>query len=106
MTRRIRPRRVLTAFSVDQVLIESWSRNVSCDTAAELQAVLDSIYLTSNSTLTWSNLTGLPPTFADGVDNDTLYTAGNGMALNGTSISVNQSTIEGWARESFRVWSF
>ncbi len=36
----------------------------------------------------WSNLTGIPAGFADGVDNDTTYTAGTGLTLNGTQLSL------------------
>src|SRR5262249_2401370 len=32
-------------------------------------------------TLDWSNLTGIPPGFADGVDNGATYTAGAGLNL-------------------------
>lgn len=42
----------------------------------------------------WSGLIGLPAGFADGVDNDTLYTAGSGLALSGNQFSVNTSLIQ------------
>jgi hypothetical protein len=35
--------------------------------------------------LAWTNLAGLPPGFADGVDNDTHYGAGPGLSLNGSN---------------------
>ena len=34
----------------------------------------------------WSGLTGLPGGFADGVDNDTTYSAGNGLSLGGGNL--------------------
>lgn len=37
----------------------------------------------------WSNLGGIPAGFADGIDNDTTYSAGNGLGLAGTVFSVN-----------------
>ncbi len=37
----------------------------------------------------WSGLTGVPAGFADGVDNDTTYTAGDGLTLAGAQFSVN-----------------
>jgi hypothetical protein len=37
----------------------------------------------------WSGLSGVPAGFADGVDNNTTYTAGAGLALAGTQFSVN-----------------
>lgn len=37
--------------------------------------------------LHWDNLTSVPLGFADGVDNDTTYTAGTGLEMNGTELS-------------------
>jgi len=37
----------------------------------------------------WSELTGIPAGFADGTDNDTTYSAGTGLNLNGTTFRVN-----------------
>jgi hypothetical protein len=42
----------------------------------------------------WSGLTGVPAGFADNIDNDTLYTAGNGLTLSGTQFSVDTSLIQ------------
>ncbi len=42
----------------------------------------------------WSGLTGVPTGFADGVDNDTTYTAGTGLTLTGNQFSVNTSVIQ------------
>jgi hypothetical protein len=36
----------------------------------------------------WSGLVGVPAGFADGVDNDTLYSAGAGLQLSGTTFSI------------------
>ncbi len=37
----------------------------------------------------WGGLIGIPAGFADGVDNDTTYTAGTGLTLAGTQFSLN-----------------
>ncbi|HEY5914026.1 MAG TPA: tail fiber domain-containing protein [Verrucomicrobiae bacterium] len=37
----------------------------------------------------WSGVAALPAGFADGVDNDTLYSAGNGLGLSGTQFNIN-----------------
>jgi hypothetical protein len=37
----------------------------------------------------WSGLAGIPASFADGVDNDTTYTAGDGLILSGGQFSVS-----------------
>jgi hypothetical protein len=42
----------------------------------------------------WSGLSGVPAGFADGVDNDTTYTAGTGLTLTGNQFSVNTSVIQ------------
>ncbi len=39
----------------------------------------------------WSGLTGVPAGFADGVDNDTTYTAGMGLVLSGSAFSLAAS---------------
>ncbi|MCX7924774.1 MAG: hypothetical protein N2554_03065 [Fimbriimonadales bacterium] len=36
----------------------------------------------------WSGLSGVPAGFADGIDNDTLYSAGAGLQLSGTTFSI------------------
>lgn len=36
----------------------------------------------------WSGLTGIPAGFADGIDNDTTYSAGDGLALDATTFRV------------------
>ena len=43
----------------------------------------------------WSGLSGIPAGFADGVDNDTLFSAGSGLALNGTVFSVTGAPWSG-----------
>jgi hypothetical protein len=42
----------------------------------------------------WSGLTGVPSGFADGVDNDTLYSPGSGLILSGTQFSVNSALVQ------------
>jgi hypothetical protein len=42
------------------------------------------------NSVAWANITGIPAGFADGVDNDTTYSAGAGLNLNGANqFSVN-----------------
>lgn len=41
----------------------------------------------------WSGLMGVPAGFADGVDNDTTYSAGAGLSLTGTTFSVATAGI-------------
>ena len=44
--------------------------------------------------LPWAALTGVPAGFADGVDNDTLVTAGAGLTLTGTQLSINPAQAQ------------
>jgi hypothetical protein len=41
------------------------------------------------ATINWYSISSVPSGFADGTDNDTTYTAGSGLALNGTQFSVS-----------------
>jgi len=45
--------------------------------------------------LDWRNFTHVPDDFADGVDNDTTYTAGSGLRLDGTTFSVTGAPWSG-----------
>lgn len=81
----------------DQVQIEDWAAAVAYHTPDELRAVLDSVYLPADYTPDWSGIDNVPTGFADGVDDDTTYTAGTGLTLAGTTFAVDQATVEGWA---------
>lgn len=43
----------------------------------------------------WSGLTGVPAGFADGVDNDTTYSAGTGLLLAGTTFRLDTAYTDG-----------
>ncbi len=45
-------------------------------------------YTVSTLPIEWANLENVPPGFADGVDNDTTYTAGTSLVLVGTQFSL------------------
>ncbi len=47
------------------------------------------------TSIPWTGLTGMPAGFLDGVDNDTTYTAGPGLALTGTSFSLDMDYLGG-----------
>ncbi|MFN8628465.1 MAG: tail fiber domain-containing protein [Candidatus Binatia bacterium] len=42
----------------------------------------------------WSGVTDRPAAFADGIDNDTTYSAGAGLALSGTQFRVDTASIQ------------
>jgi hypothetical protein len=92
--------------SANQATVEGWARGACYDTATELRGVLDSVYAAASHTHTgyaptahthaWGDLTsGVPVGFADGVDNDTLYTAGTGLTLAGGQFAVDVTWADG-----------
>ncbi|MEE2902451.1 MAG: hypothetical protein VYC39_08980 [Myxococcota bacterium] len=89
-----------TSIGLDRSTVEQWSRAACFDTEQELTAQLDDNYMSSAYTPDWSTLTGMPPSFADNVDNDTVYSGGTGINLDGTSFNLDQSTVENWAKNA------
>ncbi|NMC69190.1 MAG: hypothetical protein GYA57_03860 [Myxococcales bacterium] len=77
-----------TTISANQTTVEGWARGVCYDTTAELRGVLDPVYAAATHSHAWSTITSMPVGFSDGVDNDTTYSAGTGLALTGTTFSV------------------
>ena len=55
----------------------------------ELTPAPFALYASSAGSVPWSGLTGVPAGFADGVDNDTQYSAGTGLGLSGGQFSLN-----------------
>ena len=58
------------------------------------QALTADVYAFNAQAAPWSGLTGVPAGWADGVDNDTLYFAGQGLKLQGTTFSVDPRTYQ------------
>lgn len=58
-------------------------------TKAELTALLDDTYLAVNYSPSWSDLTDVPTDLLDG-DQDTTYTVGPGLVLDGTTIRLDE----------------
>lgn len=56
---------------------------------APRQALTAAPYALYASRAPWSSLVGIPPGFADNVDNDTLFTAGAGLVLSGTLFTID-----------------
>lgn len=57
--------------------------------ATSAEAAETAIYAASADSVPWMGISGLPAGFADDVDNDTIYSAGTGLALTGTTFAVN-----------------
>lgn len=52
------------------------------------------LYSSSAAAVPWTGVSGVPGGLADGMDNDTQYTAGTGLTLSGQQFSVNTSVIQ------------
>jgi hypothetical protein len=50
-------------------------------------------YAMYSATTPWDGLTSVPAGFADGIDNDTLYTAGPGLILTDTEFSLDEAYV-------------
>jgi hypothetical protein len=59
-----------------------------------LNAIPYSLYSLKTASVPWSGLTGVPASFADGVDNDTTYTPGAGLSLAGTTFSLDLAMLD------------
>lgn len=51
-------------------------------------------YALRAGSIPWNGITDLPEGFADGMDNDTLYTAGNGLNLSGHQFSIDANQVQ------------
>ncbi len=61
---------------------------------APRQALTPAPYAVYASAAPWSGLSGIPAGFADGTDNDTTYTAGVGLELNGTQFKMKGTSYQ------------
>jgi hypothetical protein len=68
------------------------SANLELCDGASWKPLLDSA--DQITTLPFSALTGVPSTFADGVDNDTTYSPGLGLSLQGTVFAANPAVLQ------------
>lgn len=59
-----------------------------------LQPLTPSPYAIYAQTAPWSGLTGVPAGFADGVDKDTTYSAGDGLTLDGTEFNAETNYLQ------------
>lgn len=93
----------LTRFDIEGRLqsdaeVESLAGAVCFDSEDELTAVLDDNYLPANyqPQFTWDDLLDRPADLVDG-DDDTRYSAGSGLQLNGTELSLDAAAVEALA---------
>ncbi len=62
-------------------------------TATDLACTSACVQDSEIQSVSWSKITGVPEGFADGIDNDTTYSAGTGLTLTGTTFSIAQAAI-------------
>ena len=58
------------------------------------QPLTPSPYALFTTAAPWTGLSGVPAGFADGIDNDTTYSAGTGLTLSGTTFSANTTYLQ------------
>lgn len=78
-----------------QIAVNDCAGGSTYTTLTPRQAITPAPYATyaikagTAATMSWYSLSNVPPGFFDGNDNDTTYTAGAGLTLNGTEFSVS-----------------
>jgi len=77
-----------------QIAVRCPAGSGSYTTLSPRQPLTAAPYALYSKTAPWSGLIGIPAGFADGVDNDTTYTAGTGLILSGNQFSVDTSIIQ------------
>ncbi len=70
------------------------------------QALTPTPYAINAQTAPWSGLSGVPAGFADGVDDNTIYTAGSGLGLSGNQFSVDSSAVQSRVSSNCAVGSY
>ncbi|HMV66655.1 MAG TPA: hypothetical protein PKA64_07380 [Myxococcota bacterium] len=84
--------------SLDADALDARVRAVCYDAPDELRGALDGAYRPGDWTPAWSDLRDVPPGFADGLDDGTVYTAGAGLRLAGQTFSLDVDAVEDAAR--------
>ncbi len=77
-----------------QIAVRCPSGSGNYTTLSPRQALTAAPYALYSKAAPWSGLSGVPDDFADGVDNDTTYSAGTGLTLTGNQFGVNTTLIQ------------
>lgn len=80
-------------FSIDQPAVEGWARAVCFDSEAELRLLLDNDYLPASYRPSFFDLDGMPPGIGDGIDDDTIYGAGEGLLLDEAAAELSVDPV-------------
>jgi hypothetical protein len=79
--------------SVDAAAVEAWARGVCFDSTDELTAALAGLYKDATYEPSWSELIDIPPGFADGIDDSSSYSAGEGVTISGGVIGLKPAEL-------------
>jgi hypothetical protein len=77
-----------------EIGVRPGAENGNYTTLAPRQRLTAAPYASYARRAPWSGLTGVPAGFSDGVDNDTLYGAGNGLVVTNNIFAVNTALIQ------------
>ena len=80
--------------SVDPAAVYGWAEQVCYDSVTELRQSLDAVYHPATWRPTWADVSDKPAGFADDLDNDTQYSAGDGLSLAGTTFSADWAAVD------------
>ena len=81
-----------TTFDVNPSTVEDWATGVCLDSESELTSLLDDNYLPASYVPDFGDLSSVPAGLDDG-DDDTTYTAGAGLSMAGTTLSVDTALV-------------
>ena len=76
------------------VVCQDVETSLTATYAISSSTAVSSTYAAVAGEVAWGDVTGMPAGFADGVDDDTTYTAGTGLSLAGTTFAADTTYLQ------------